>query len=266
MAHKRNAQAVRIHDEQARLFETRYEVLERDPYWDTFAYSRKKIQEVLDRYVASPVPGRHLLDVGCGTGSHLKKWREQGFVCAGCDPSEEMLARAREGNPGVRLDRAAAESLPYDADLFDAVTCIEVMRYLPRPDEALAEIHRVLRPGAVSVATYAPKLATNLYPLINQLTGRVRVGRLSKVRQYFHTAGELERAYARLGFVEVEVHARFFGPFLFVSRLHRRFGSRLLRAWEPTDDVLARHRAIRNFANLFVVTARKRSEGDGTTR
>ena len=38
--------AVRVHDEQASLFEQRYRQLERDPYWDPFTYSRKKIAEV----------------------------------------------------------------------------------------------------------------------------------------------------------------------------------------------------------------------------
>jgi hypothetical protein len=118
-------------------------------------------------------------------------------------------------------------------------------------------MRRVLRPGGLSLVTYAPRYSTNLFPLVNQLSGRMKVAGLSKVRQYFHTAHELERSYAALGFVEVQVHARFFGPFVFLARLRRGLARSLLHAWEPFDDRLAQCRVARELANVFVVSARR---------
>ena len=144
------ARAVTVHQEQAGLFESRYEQFERDPYFDSFTYSRRKLEQVLAHYL-DPLPnGAKLLDVGCGTGNLLRRLGSR-FVCAGCDPAEEMLQRARARNPGVELKVAPAEKLPFEDDHFDVVLCIEVMRYLADPRTALRELARVLRPGGRAV-------------------------------------------------------------------------------------------------------------------
>src|SRR5882672_2908026 len=127
------ARAVTVHQEQAGLFESRYEQFERDPYYDSFTYSRRKLEQVLTHYL-DPLPdGARLLDVGCGTGNLLERLGGR-FACAGCDPAEEMLRRARDRNPEAELKVAAAEALPFENASFDAVLCIEVVRYLADPD------------------------------------------------------------------------------------------------------------------------------------
>lgn len=249
--------AVRIHDEQAGLFAERYEAMAADPYFDVFSYTRKKMDEVLDAQLAALPRGSRLLDVGCGTGHQLAKYTARGLVCAGCDPSEEMLARAREANPGLVLEHASGDALPFGDAEFDAVTSVEVMRYLKEPEPALREMLRVLRPGGLALITFAPKYSTSLYPLLNKVTGRVAVANLSKVPQYFHTAEDIHRLLSGAGFVDVEVIPRFFGPFIYVNRIDRALVSRWLKAWERRDDALARRRGLRNFSNLFVVSARR---------
>ena len=44
-------------------------------------------------------------------------------------------------------DIGTADDLPYEDASFDLVVCTQVLEHLPKPGEALAEIHRVLRPG-----------------------------------------------------------------------------------------------------------------------
>src|SRR5215471_4158190 len=123
------SRAVAVHDEQAELFERRYEELRLDPYHDPFTYSRRKIEQVLVGYLDALADGGRLLDVGCGTGDLLSRLGKR-FECAGCDPSGEMLKRARRRNPGAVLTRATAEALPYEDSCFEVVFCIEVIRYL----------------------------------------------------------------------------------------------------------------------------------------
>jgi ubiquinone/menaquinone biosynthesis C-methylase UbiE len=250
------ARAVTVHQEQAGLFESRYEQFERNPYFDSFAYSRHKLEQVLVHYL-DPLPnGAKLLDVGCGTGNLLRRLGAR-FVCAGCDPAEEMLRRARARNPGVELKVAPAEKLPFEDDHFDAVLCIEVVRYLADPRPALSELARVLRPGGLALVTFAPLATTTLYPLVNAVTSRVRLPGLTHVRQHFQTVRGIERLLAGAGFGSVEVNARYFGPFIYLNRLSRPATSALLRRWEPVDDRLARRPTLRNVSNLLVAAAWK---------
>lgn len=84
-----------------------------------------------------------VLDLGCGTGS--TDFGEQRVV--GLDPVVEMLAlsRVRERVAGV------GERLPFRNESFDGVFSGYVFRNLTSVDQTLAEMARVLRPGAVAV-------------------------------------------------------------------------------------------------------------------
>ena len=248
--------AVTVHREQAGLFESRYEIYERDPFFDSFAYTRRKLEQVLGHYLDRLPDGARLLDVGCGTGNLLQRLGGR-FECAGCDPAEEMLERARAHNPGAELHVAPAEKLPFEDGRFDAALLIEVVRYLDDPRPALREVARVLRPGGVALVTFAPAATTTLYPLVNAVTSRVRVPGMTHVRQHFHTAGGVERLLAETGFDRVEVNARYFGPFIYLNRISRPLTSAALRRWESVDDRLARARPLRNVANMFVAAAWK---------
>ena len=245
---------VTVHREQADLFERRYEQFERDPYFDSFTYSRLKLEQVLTRHLDRLPDRAKLLDVGCGTGDLLRRLGAR-FDCAGCDPAEEMLEHARTANPAADLTVATAEALPYEAGLFDAVLCVEVVRYLPDPRTALRELARVLRPGGLALVTFAPLATTSLYPLVNAVTSRVRLPGMTHVRQHFHTVRGAERLLAAAGFERVEVNGRYFGPFIYLNRLSRPATSALLRRWEGVDDRLASVGALRNLSNLLVAAA-----------
>ena len=97
--------------------------------------------------------GESVLDVGCGTGllSHDMAMLvgADGRV-VGVDVSPDMLALAERrcaNLPQVHLKQSSAENLPDDIDGFDAATCTQVLLYVPDVAAALAEMHRVLKPG-----------------------------------------------------------------------------------------------------------------------
>jgi hypothetical protein len=115
----------------------------------------------------------------------------------------------------------------------------------------------VLRPGGLCLVTFAPSRSTTLYPLVNRVSARLPVPGLTRLCQYVHSGLEIERLLSAAGFERVELHARFFGPFVYVSRLSRTAAAALLRRWERIDERIARHAAIRDFANVFVAAARK---------
>src|SRR5688572_31939500 len=98
--------------------------------------------------------GQRALDVGCGPGSltaELVRRLGQGAVAA-VDPSEPFVAAARERHPGVSVQRAAAEELPFGDQEFDASLAQLVVHFMADPVAGLGEMARVTRRGGVVAA------------------------------------------------------------------------------------------------------------------
>jgi SAM-dependent methyltransferase len=98
-------------------------------------------------------PGGVALDVGSGPGNvtaSLARAAGPDGVALGVDISEPMLARAvrAEAGPQVGFVRADAQRLPFRDETFDAAVSIAMLQLIPKPSVALAEMVRVLRPGA----------------------------------------------------------------------------------------------------------------------
>jgi ubiquinone/menaquinone biosynthesis C-methylase UbiE len=96
---------------------------------------------------------RRILDVGSGAGQiakHLLKYADDDAQLTCFDLSSEMIRRARSR---LRSDRpryvvADLTHLPFDDQSFDCVTCGYVLEHLPDPRVGLAELSRVMMPGA----------------------------------------------------------------------------------------------------------------------
>jgi SAM-dependent methyltransferase len=253
VSREQGKRAVEVHSEQAGLFAERYG--QEDPYSSVFAYSRKRLDQLLDYYLPPTAAGLRLLDVGCGTGHQLLRWREYGYEVAGVDGSDEMLAHARDNNPGADLREADARELPFDDRSFDRVTSIEVLRYLPDPARSIKEMARVLKPGGLCLATAAPLLALNGYALVNRAAVALPLGNLTRLRQFFTTSRRLRRQFHEAGFSEVTVHGVYLGPLIWIERLAPKRLSGALRRWEPIDAALADRPVLRELSNTFLVKA-----------
>lgn len=97
-----------------------------------------------------PQPGHRVLDVGCGTGTHLALYRQAGCEVHGIDLSPAMLERARRRlGEGVDLQVADAVHLPYPDSCFDIVVAATILHELDAQTraEALAEMRRTLASG-----------------------------------------------------------------------------------------------------------------------
>ena len=97
------------------------------------------------------------IDVGCGTGAFTEEIVEKCHPAsvAGLDPSPAQIefARNRPGLVKADLNVGDALTLPYSQDSFDVGVMALVIAFIPEAAKALAELVRVVRPGAV-VATY----------------------------------------------------------------------------------------------------------------
>ena len=100
--------------------------------------------------------GVRLLDLCCGTGVVTGAAGRRGAVPTGVDFSPAMLAEARRAHPQLRFDEGDAEALPCPDHSFDAVVSNFGIHHIARPDRAIAEVLRVLRPGGrVAFTTWA---------------------------------------------------------------------------------------------------------------
>lgn len=102
------------------------------------------------KQVVRRLPRGAILDLACGTGElALAIAEKEGVQVTGLDLSEGMLevARRRTDGHGITLIHGDAQQLPLPEASFDATTIAFGIRNVPDVPAALAEMHRVLRPG-----------------------------------------------------------------------------------------------------------------------
>ena len=98
--------------------------------------------------------GQGALDVGCGPGAltaHLVGVLGAQNVAA-VDPSEPFVDACRARNPGVRVELAPAEKLPFDDDQFDHALAQLVVNFMSDAQAGLREMRRVTRSGGTITA------------------------------------------------------------------------------------------------------------------
>jgi len=123
---------------------------------------------------ASPRAGQRVLDVACGTGVVAVTAARLGARVTGLDLTPELLERARENAriAGVDIEwhQGDVEQLPFADGTYDMVLSQFGHIFAPRPDVAIAEMLRVLRPGGtIAFSTWPPELCVGR---LFTLTGR----------------------------------------------------------------------------------------------
>jgi ubiquinone/menaquinone biosynthesis C-methylase UbiE len=113
-----------------------------EPYIKTFAqFERGK--------------GKRLLEIGVGAGTDFVNWVRNGADATGIDLTEHAveLVRERLALEGliaeVRL--GDGECLPFPSETFDIVYSYGVLHHSPNTQQAIEEVHRVLRPGGTAL-------------------------------------------------------------------------------------------------------------------
>jgi SAM-dependent methyltransferase len=91
--------------------------------------------------------GTRVLDAASGPGYVAAGAAERDASVIGADVAEGMLALARRLHPELAFRPGNAEALPFGDESFDAVVANFVLLHLGRPERAVAEFARVLRPG-----------------------------------------------------------------------------------------------------------------------
>jgi ubiquinone/menaquinone biosynthesis C-methylase UbiE len=129
------------------------------------------------RVIANVSGGQRLLDVGCGFGDMLYALRDRYTMLVGVDPSAAMVGHARDNftRRGLatpyQVSQGLAEALPLGDEEVDTVVTTDTYEHI-HPEfraRALAEIHRVLRPGGELVLVTPSRFWIRAYALLDNL-------------------------------------------------------------------------------------------------
>lgn len=105
---------------------------------------RRRVQAVIRSLDARPE--HRILDVGCGTGHLLA--RLPGAQRHGVDLSPRMVQRALLNlGSAATVVQGDAEKLPYEEGCFDRVIASSLFSHVLHPEQVVAEVRRVARPG-----------------------------------------------------------------------------------------------------------------------
>lgn len=110
-----------------------------------------KILAVLEDHFGASLGRVRALDVGCSTGLVTSTVAERLGETIGVDIDEPAIRHAQSafGSPRLHFHVRSATDLGFPDESFDAVICAHVYEHVPDAKKMMAEIHRVLRPGAV---------------------------------------------------------------------------------------------------------------------
>ncbi|OGO04369.1 MAG: hypothetical protein A2Y73_02425 [Chloroflexi bacterium RBG_13_56_8] len=210
--------------------------------------------QLIRRYVR--LEGRRILDVGCGLGLYVRRFRDFSDSVHGVDLDPTRIEEAGRTLPNVQV--ASAEHLPYVDASFDVVLLHEVVEHLQDDVAAVREAYRVLVPGGYLVI-FAPnrlypfethgiywrgKYHFGNIPLVNYLPARLRDKFCPHVRAY--TRRDLRELLADLP-GRILVHRRIFAGYDNIVARRPALGRFLRRATHALEGTPLEAMALSHF-------------------
>lgn len=107
------------------------------------------------------LPGKDVLDFGCGYGGKTVEYAKLARFVAGIEPLPIHIELAdgfarHIGIRNVEFRVCPEDAIPYPDESFDIVLSHDVIEHVANPEVSLAEIHRVLRPGGKAYIVFPP--------------------------------------------------------------------------------------------------------------
>jgi SAM-dependent methyltransferase len=210
----------------------------------------------------APLDRARILDIGCGLGVYVRKFRDLSDAVIGVDVDRKRLSEGAKTVPGLML--AAGEHLPFRDGYFDVVVLNEVIEHVNDDAATMREALRVLRPGG-HIAIYAPnrlypfethgiylgkKYVFGNIPLVNWLPTPLRNRLVPHARAY--TRAGIRRTYRALD-VDVRTETYVFPGFDQIIARRKRLGA-VLR----TVLYRAERTPLRMFGLSHFIVLRKR--------
>jgi SAM-dependent methyltransferase len=123
------------------------------------SYPEAAIQGIVDHCRLKT--GDLLVDIGCGTGISSRLFADKGLQVIGIEPNDEMRRTAEsQKHERITYRKATGEQTGLDASCANAVVAAQAFHWL-KPDVALAEFHRILKPEGWVVLMWNERYASD---------------------------------------------------------------------------------------------------------
>jgi SAM-dependent methyltransferase len=148
-----------------------------------------------------------ILEIGCSSGFMLKKMKLAlpDATIVGADVVREPLYRLAKELPSVPLFRFDLLQCPLPADSFDAIVMLNVLEHIEDDISALAQVHRILKPGGIAVIEVPA--GPHLYDAYDKALNHFRRYSISELKAKFQIAGFSVERQSHLGFFLYPVFA-----------------------------------------------------------
>ncbi len=177
-----------------------------------------EIAEEWNEYRQKPLPAFHLLlrharggvclDAGTGNGRHLPLLAEKYSKVYGVDSSKKLVEAAKKRVQKAKITRGDIRELNYVDNFFDDIYSTAVLHHLNQREaaQALQEIHRVLKPGGLLLASVWNKEQEKFRKLKKEdnVPWRKKDGTIVNRFVHFYTEAEIRRLAQQTGFGVVE--------------------------------------------------------------
>ena len=142
--------------------------------------------------------GCRVLDLAAGTGKLTRLLVPSGANLIALEPVREMRSQLERQVPGVVTLAGTAERIPLADGYVDAVTVGQAFHWF-KSDEALREIHRVLRPGGGLALIWNARderdpLQAALSEIIDPIAGQTPLRKLRNWKALFEESNLFERS------------------------------------------------------------------------
>jgi ubiquinone/menaquinone biosynthesis C-methylase UbiE len=135
-----------------------YEGQDYEQFWTGPA---KQYLDALERLIVSTsLPGGEaIVDIGAGFGRFGPCYKNRYAVAHLVEPADNLRKIAAEtyGHDTFRYHEASVYDLPLPDASIDAALMVRVFHHLDRPDVALQEIHRILKPSGTLIFSFSNK-------------------------------------------------------------------------------------------------------------
>lgn len=102
-------------------------------------------KNILRDWCSKLLPTSHVLDLGSATGGNSLVMQQLGFKVTSLEYSE--LGYQLQLKKGISVTKGDARNIPFSADYFDAIICLDVLEHIQEDDKVVSEINRVLKSG-----------------------------------------------------------------------------------------------------------------------
>ncbi len=175
---------------------------------DVYERARPSYPEAAVRWIAERTGldyGSTVVDVGAGTGKLTRLLALTHARVIAVEPVEAMREVMLSRVPGVEVMAGTAEALPLPDAIADVVTCAQSFHWFAN-DTAIAELHRVLKPGGALVLIWNSRnMADPLQRALEDLLAPLREGVIDQLEGSWREALDASPLFGPLEVARFEI-------------------------------------------------------------